>query len=150
MKVQGSCQVPGTAGQVFDLLLDPEVLASCIPGCQELVNVGEGLYTMKMKVAIAAITGDFSGNVKISDTVRPETFQMSVDGSGRIGHLKGSGRVRVAEEDSATTVSWEGDVQVGGPMAAVGQRLMDTTSKMIIRNFFNNLSKRAGLAASAE
>lgn len=135
--------MPGNAGHVFDLLLDPGVLASCIPGCQELVRIDEGVYTMKMKVAIAAISGDFTGTVKISDAVRPEAFRMSMDGSGRIGHMKGSGQIKLAEDGDATSVSWDGDVQVGGTMAAVGQRLIDTTSKMIIRSFFNNLAKKA-------
>ena len=141
MKVQGSQIIPGTAEQVYDLLLDPAVLAACMPGCQELVRVEDGIYKMKMKLAIPALTGDFSGTVRISEAVRPVAFQMTIDGAGRLGHVKGEGRVRLTGVDDSTTVHYEGDVQVGGTIAAVGQRLIDTTSKMMIRNFFSNLAR---------
>jgi uncharacterized protein len=136
--------VPASAERVYDLLLDPVVLAACMPGCQELIKVDDGVYKMKMRVALAAVTGDFSGTVKISDAVRPAAFRMAIEGAGRIGHMKGDGTVTlaVAAPDS-TTVAYEGDVQVGGTMAAIGQRLIDTTSKMLIRTFFSNLARQA-------
>jgi uncharacterized protein len=136
--------VPGSAERVYDLLLDPGVLAACMPGCQELVRVDDGVYKMKMRVAIAAVTGDFAGTVRITDTVRPMSFRMGIEGAGRIGHMKGDGAITLANGGGAsTTVSYEGDVQVGGTMAAIGQRLIDTTSKMLIRSFFSNLAKHS-------
>ena len=146
MRVQGSQVIPGSTERVYDLLLDPAVLATCIPGCQELVRVEDGLYKMKMKVSLAALSGDFSGTVRISDAVRPATFQMIIDGAGRIGHVKGEGKLDLAGADNSTTVNYEGDVQVGGTIAAVGQRLIETTSKMIIRTFFSNFTR--AIAAS--
>jgi carbon monoxide dehydrogenase subunit G len=143
VKVQGSQQVPGSSERVYDLLLDPVVLAACIPGCQELVSTGDGVYKMKMRVMLAAITGDFDGTVRITDTVRPTSFRMAIEGAGRIGHMKGGGQVNLTDAADSTTVAYEGDVQVGGTMAAIGQRLIDTTSKMLIRTFFSNLARRA-------
>jgi carbon monoxide dehydrogenase subunit G len=142
VKVQGSQVIPGTAERVYDLLLDPAVLAACMPGCQELVRVEDGLYKMKMKLAIPAFSGDFSATVRISEAVRPAAFQMTIDGAGRLGHIKGDGRIRLSGVGDSTTVDYEGNVQVGGTMAAVGQRLIDTTSKMMIRNFFSNFVRR--------
>lgn len=141
MKVQGSQVIPGATERVYDLLLDPAVLAACMPGCQELERAGEGIYKIKMKLAIAALSGDFAGTVRISEAVRPVTFQLSIDGAGRIGHMKGEGRIQLTGVGDATSVTYEGDVQVGGTIAAVGQRLIDTTSKMIIRNFFSNFAR---------
>ena len=97
-----------------------------------------------MRVAIAAITGDFSGTVKITDAVRPTSFRMAIEGAGRIGHMKGDGAIALANgAGNCTTVSYDGIVQVGGTMAAIGQRMVDTTSKMLIRSFFSNLAKHS-------
>jgi carbon monoxide dehydrogenase subunit G len=140
VKVQGSQVIPGATERVYDLLLDPAVLAACMPGCQELIRVEDGIYKMKMKLAIAALSGDFSGTVRISEAVRPVAFQMTIDGAGRIGHMRGDGRIQLAGVGDSTSVNYEGDVQVGGTIATVGQRLIDATSKMIIRNFFSNFA----------
>lgn len=147
MKVQGSQSIPGASDRIYDLLLDPTILAACMPGCQELVRVEEGVYKMKMKVVMAALAGDFSGTVRISDAVKPSSFLMTIDGSGRLGHMKGEGRIHLADAGDSTTVNYEGDVQVGGTMAAIGQRLIDTTSKMMIRNFFSNFAKKTASTA---
>jgi carbon monoxide dehydrogenase subunit G len=140
VKVQGSQVIPGATERVYDLLLDPAVLAACMPGCQELIRVEDGIYKMKMKLAIAALSGDFSGTVRISEAVRPVAFQMTIDGAGRIGHMRADGRIQLAGVGDSTSVNYEGDVQVGGTIATVGQRLIDATSKMIIRNFFSNFA----------
>jgi carbon monoxide dehydrogenase subunit G len=140
VKVQGSQVIPGATERVYDLLLDPAVLAACMPGCQELIRVEDGIYKMKMKLAIAALSGDFSGTVRISEAVRPVAVQMTIDGAGRIGHMRGDGRIQLAGVGDSTSVNYEGDVQVGGTIATVGQRLIDATSKMIIRNFFSNFA----------
>jgi carbon monoxide dehydrogenase subunit G len=148
VKVQGSQSIPGATDRVYDLLLDPVVLAACMPGCQDLVRVEDGVYKMKMKVAVAALTGDFTGTVRITEPVKPASFTMTIDGSGRLGHMKGEGRISLADGGESTTVNYEGDVQVGGTMAAVGQRLIDTTSKMMIRSFFSNFAKKSAAAAA--
>jgi carbon monoxide dehydrogenase subunit G len=140
VKVHGSQVLPGATDRVYDQLLDPAVLAACMPGCQELIRVEDGIYKMKMKLAIAALSGDFSGTVRISEAVRPVAFQMTIDGAGRIGHMRGDGRIQLAGVGDSTSVNYEGDVQVGGTIATVGQRLIDATSKMIIRNFFSNFA----------
>src|SRR5688500_1840632 len=106
MKIQGTHTVPGTRERVYDLLLDSATLAACIPGCQELVRVEDGVYKMKMKVALAAVSGEFTGTVKISDAVRPERFRMGIEGSGRIGHLNGEGLLNLIEKDSSTEVAY--------------------------------------------
>ena len=143
MKVQGKEIVPAPVEQVFDLLLDPASLAACMPGCQELVLLEEGLYRMKMKVILAALTGDFTGTVRISQLNRPASFHMEIEGAGKIGHLKGGGLLSLTPNgDSATGVAYEGDVQIGGTLAAVGQRLVDATSKMMIRKFFSCLASK--------
>ena len=118
---------------------NPEVLARAIPGCESLEKIGENEYKMKMKMALASISGSFEGKVRITDQSPPTSFRLIVEGAGKIGFVKGDGLLKLAAVDGGTEVTYEGDAQVGGTMAAVGQRLIDGTSKMMIKKFFEKL-----------
>jgi len=143
MKITGSYTLPPVDQQrAYTVLQDPHVLAKCIPGCESLDKVADAEYVMKMKMALAAISGQFSGKVKITDPVAPNSFKMVVEGSGKIGFLKGEGLLHLKPADGgAVEVAYDGEVQIGGTMAAVGQRLIDTTSKMMLKRFFDKLSE---------
>ena len=143
MKISGSSIVPASRERTYQLLQDPAVLAQCMPGTDHLDKVGEDEYEMKMKMAIASIGGLFTGKVRLSDQNPPESFRLVVEGSGKIGFLKGEGLLNLAAQGESTEVKYEGDVQVGGTIASVGQRLLDTTSKMIIKKFFEKLAEAA-------
>jgi carbon monoxide dehydrogenase subunit G len=119
---------------------DPEILARAIPGCESLEKIGENEYKMKMKMALASISGSFEGKVRITDQTPPTSFRLVVEGAGKIGFVKGDGLLKLAAADGGTEVTYEGDAQVGGTMAAVGQRLIDGTSKMMIKKFFEKLA----------
>lgn len=140
MKVAGTYTLPAPQERAYSLLQDPDVLARSMPGCERLEKTGEDEYAMKMKMAIASISGAFDGKVKISEQQPPSSFRLTVEGSGKIGFMKGDGLLTLAGAGESTEVKYEGDVQVGGTIAAVGQRLIDTTSKMIIKRFFDKLA----------
>ncbi|MBI3681502.1 MAG: carbon monoxide dehydrogenase subunit G [Acidobacteria bacterium] len=125
------------------MLQDPEVLAACMPGCEGLARIEENTYAMKMKMALAAITGQFTGTVRIADQNPPASFRLIVEGNSKIGFVKGEGRLILTAEGDATSLTYDGDVHVGGAFAAVGQRLLDTTAKMMIKRFFEKLCERA-------
>jgi uncharacterized protein len=139
LKISGSHALPFSPEQAFSLLQDPEALARAIPGCQSLEKTGENEYHMKMKMVLAAISGNFEGNVRLSEQMPPSSFRMDVDGSGKIGFVKGSGVLTITPVDGGSSVAYDGDVQIGGTIAAVGQRLIDTTSKMMIKKFFERI-----------
>jgi carbon monoxide dehydrogenase subunit G len=143
MKIAGSHTLPAPPDRAYSLLQDPEVLARAMPGCEALVPLGPGEYAMKMKMALAAISGLFEGKVRLADPNPPSGFRLIVEGSGRIGFMKGEGLLALAPVEGGTSVSFEGDVHVGGTIAAVGQRLLDTTARMMIRRFFENLAANA-------
>ncbi len=144
MKISGTYKLENTPPErAFELLQDPEVLAQCMPGADSLVKTGEGEYTMRMKLLIARLSGQFEGKVKLQDLDPPKQFRMRVDGTGKIGFLKGEGLIALAPEDNGTLLSYDGDVQLGGTMAAVGQRMVDTTSRMMLKRFFDKLSQVA-------
>jgi carbon monoxide dehydrogenase subunit G len=122
------------------MMQDPVVLAAAIPGCEGLDRIGPDEYRMKMKMALASLSGAFDGRVRITEQSPPSSFKLLVEGSGKIGFMKGEGVLKLTAAESGTEVSYEGDAQVGGTMAAVGQRLIDATAKMLIKRFFEKLA----------
>src|SRR4029450_3248484 len=102
---------------------------------------------MKMKTGLARDCGVFQGKIRATDPNPPESFRLIVEGTGKIGFMKGDGLLRLVEAGGGTTVNYEGEVQVGGTIAAVGQRLIDTTAKMLIKRFFDRLGSETTLTA---
>ncbi len=149
MKISGTWTVPDAEPErVFALLQDPDVLAQCMPGCDRLVKTGDDEYEMRMKLLIASLSGLFDGKVRLSDHEPPRAFRMHVDGKGKVGFVKGEGAIALSPNGSGTDVAYEGDVQLGGTIAAVGSRLVDTTSKMMLKRFFEKLSAIAAAGTS--
>ena len=155
MKVSGSYTLPVAPERAYELLQDPAILARAIPGCESLEKIGPDEYRMKMKVLVAALSAQFEGKVRIAEQTPPTSFRLIVEGSGRIGFLKGDGLLKLSPAATggvppaappgrpSTVVSYEGEAQVGGTMAAVGQRLIDGTAKMMIKKFFDKLASLA-------
>jgi len=146
MKISGSYILPLAPERAYQILQDPAILAQAIPGCESLDKIGTDEYRMKMKVLLAALSGAFEGKVRITDQSPPSSFRLIVEGTGRIGFLKGEGLLTLlatADSAASTIVSYEGDAQVGGTLAAVGQRLIDGTAKMMIKKFFDKLGSLA-------
>ena len=118
-------------------------------GTERLARTGPDEYEMKMKMVISAVQGLFAGKIRIADQKPPEQFRLIVEGSGKVGFMKGDGLLTLVPADSGTEVRYEGEVHVGGVIAGVGQRLLDTTAKIVIRKFFEKLVEiRAGQPAS--
>jgi len=140
VKISGSYVLPLPPEEAYKRLQDPKVLAAAMPGCEELVKIGEDEYSMKMKMAMASLSGAFDGKVRITEQSPPNSFKLAVEGTGKIGFMKGHGVLTFTPKDEGTEVSYEGDVQVGGTIAAVGQRLIDATSKMMIKRFFDKVA----------
>ena len=148
MKIFGTYSLPLAQERAYQILQDPEMLARAMPGCKGLEKIGENEYRMKMKMVLASLAGDFDGKVKITDQTPPTSFRLVVEGSGRPGFIRGDGLLKLTPDESGTKVSYDGDVQVGGTIAAVGQRLLDGTAKMMIKKFFEALSQAASAASA--
>jgi uncharacterized protein len=140
VKISGSYFLPLPPEQAYQKLQDPEVLAGAMPGCESLEKIGEDEYRMKMKMALASLSGNFDGKVRITEQSPPTSFKLMVEGSGKVGFMKGEGVLKFTAKDAGTEVSYEGDVQIGGTIAAVGQRLIDGTAKMMIKRFFDKVA----------
>ena len=140
MKIGGSYTVPLDPLGAYAKLQDPVILAQCMPGCDHLDKIGEDEYEMKMKVVISSVQGLFGGKIRLADQSPPDSFRLVVEGSGKVGFLKGEGLLTLVASDAATEVKYDGDVQVGGMIAGVGQRLLDVTAKLIIKKFFEKFT----------
>ncbi len=141
MKLQGEYIFDGPREEVWEIVRDPEVLASALPGTQSLEQVGESEYEGKMHVRIGPVAGVFAGKIIVSDEVPPETCTLEVEGKGAPGFAKGIGHINlVEEEDGRTLLLYEGDMQVGGKIASVGQRLIDSASKSMIAQGLESLN----------
>ena len=143
MKLEGSYEIPAPRQKVWDAFLDPEMLRKAIPGCERLDEIGPDEYKATMKVGVGAVKGTFEGKVKLSDKQPPESYRMSVEGSGGPGFIRGDAAMTIAEIDPARTrISYTADVQVGGLIAGVGQRMLGGVSKMRADKFFNSMSQQ--------
>jgi carbon monoxide dehydrogenase subunit G len=121
--------------------MDPAVIASCIPGCERLEPAGVDRYTAAITIGMAAITGKYEGTVTITDKVPPSSYQLTVEGQGRPGFVKGTVTITlregVAEGGGANTiVDVTGTAQTGGTIARLGQRLIGSAAKMMQDRFF--------------
>ena len=144
MKISGTYTLPLTQERAYAVMQDPEVLARAIPGCESLEKVGPDEYRMKMKMALASLSGAFEGKVRITEQTPPNSFRLVVEGTGRIGFVKGDGLLKLTPtEAGGTEVAYEGEAQVGGTIAVVGQRLIDGTAKTMIKKFFDKLAAEA-------
>ncbi len=126
---------------VWESIMDPEVLAKILPGCDRLDKVSETEYKGVLNVRIGPVQGKFNGKVLLSDMNEPESFHIDIDGKGAAGFIKGGGDARLDAIDDTTVLTYSGEAQVGGRIASVGQRLIDTSAKSITRQSLESLDR---------
>src|SRR5919202_797153 len=143
MKIEGTHELRAERGRVWRALTDPEALRRCVPGCERLERTGENAYAVTLRAGVGSIKGVFNGNIRLEDLRPPEHYRLVVDGKGQPGFLKGSGDLDLEEREGATVVKYAGDVQVGGTLAGVGQRMIQGAAKMMATQFFTALEAEA-------
>jgi carbon monoxide dehydrogenase subunit G len=122
-------------------LQDPDVLASVMPGGEDFKEIGENEYAGLLNIKVGPVQGKFTGKIKLSDVVDPESYSIQVDGKGSTGFVKANGRLILTDQEGKTRMSYEGHAQVGGRIASVGQRLVETSAKSIIRQSLEGLNE---------
>lgn len=146
MKVEGSYAFPAPPQQVWDLLLDPESLRSCIPGCETINETGPDQFEATLKVGVASIRGTYKSKIAIAEKDEPNAYTLRVEGTGGQGFVKGTARISLTPEGEDTRVKVDADGQVGGMIAGVGQRMLGGVAKMLMNQFFDCLKGRLGKA----
>jgi len=144
MKIHGTHLIHVPRDRVFAALIDPQILQNCIPGCESLERTGENAYVATMKAGVGAVKGRFKGHVRLEDVQAPTHYKMIVEGKGTPGFAKGTGEFNLTEDDGTATIAYTGEMQVGGVIASVGQRMIEAAAKMLAAKFFSELEKQIG------
>ncbi len=142
MKIEGEFTFQGARERVWELLQDPEVLAQTLPGTEKLEKTGEDQYESAMRVQVGPVNGVFSCKVALKDKQPPERYTMLVDSKGAQGFANGAVQVElIAAESNATLMKYQAELQVGGRLAGVGQRLLDTVGRSMTRQALEGLNR---------
>jgi carbon monoxide dehydrogenase subunit G len=143
MRLEGRYLFEARPETVWKTIIDPNVIAKCIPGLEKFVPVGENRYEAVIKAGVGAIKGTFTGNVLITAQLPPRQYKLIVEGKSTIGFAKGEGIVTLeAQPDGTTLVVCSGDTQLGGTIAVVGQRVIGATAQMLLDQFFEAMRKQ--------
>lgn len=146
MKISGTYSFDAPRDRVWRFLIDPHKLSKCIPGVKQFDTIGENQYSGEIDVGIAAVKGVYKGTVKLEDMRAPEHYKMVFDGKGKQGFVKGSGTLDLAEENGKTVLKYAGDAQIGGPLAGVGQRMIEGVAKTMTTQFFTAMGAEIAAA----
>lgn len=122
--------------RVWDALMDPGAISSCIPGCDGFEPDGEDRYKVTLTVAMAAITGTYNGTVQLTDKTPGQSYRLIMEGHGRPGFVKGTSIIALRPAGTSIAVDVTAAVHAGGPIARLGQRLIGGVAKMMLDRFF--------------
>ena len=150
MKIKGSHTLAAPRGVVWEAILDPEVLSRTLPGCEDMAPVGDNRFRGKLKMKVGPVQGVFEGGVELLDLDPLNGYSLKMDGKGAPGFVNGRGSLRLEDnEDGGTLLHYEIDAQVGGRIAAVGQRLLDSSAKVLTRQGLQGLEQQLAARAPA-
>jgi carbon monoxide dehydrogenase subunit G len=151
MKMSDSQRIPASKAKVWAALNNPDILRQCIPGCQSLDMSTPNEMTATVVLKVGPVKATFAGKVTLSDLDPPNGYRISGEGSGGIaGFAKGGATVKLSEEGADVTIlTYEVDAQIGGKLAQLGGRLIDSTAKKLASEFFASFGEVVGRTAVA-
>lgn len=133
MKVAGTYTFEAPQQTVWEALQNPTVLTSILPGCDRLEEVGENQFEGVLDIRVGPVQGKFKGKIEMGDLVEPKSFNLKVNGQGTTGIVNATAKVELEAAGDSTIINYDSDAQVGGKIAGVGQRLLDSSAKSIIQ-----------------
>jgi uncharacterized protein len=151
MQMNDSQRIPASKEKVWAALNDPEILKQCIPGCQALEMTSPSEMTATVIFKVGPVKATFGGRVTLSDLDPPNSYRISGEGSGGVaGFAKGGATVRLESESAEVTIlHYAVDAQIGGKLAQLGGRLIDSTAKKLASEFFTSFGSVVGGEAEA-
>lgn len=145
MDMTGEYRIPASRETVWQALNDPDVLKQCIPGCEEIDKKSDTEFSAKVTAKVGPVKAKFGGDVTLSDLDPPNGYTISGQGTGgAAGFAKGGAKVDLAEDGGETVLSYTVNATVGGKLAQIGSRLIDSTAKKMAGQFFAKFAEVVG------
>jgi carbon monoxide dehydrogenase subunit G len=142
MEMSGEERISANRDRVWAALNDPDILRRCIPGCQTLEASSPTGFAATVKIKVGPVSASFKGNVTLSNLNPPESYTISGEGSGGIaGFAKGGADVTLVADGDETVLTYKTTAKIGGKLAMLGSRLIDSSSKKLAGQFFQKLTK---------
>jgi carbon monoxide dehydrogenase subunit G len=149
MDMTGEERIAADRQTVWAALNNPDVLRKCIPGCETLEQKAPGELAAVVKVKVGPVSASFKGEVTFANVVEPESYTISGEGSGGIaGFAKGGADVVLREDGAETVLTYTIKAQIGGKLAMLGSRLIDSTAKKLAGQFFQKFNKVVSKSAA--
>jgi carbon monoxide dehydrogenase subunit G len=150
MELSDEITINAPKAQVYAALNDPEVLQRCIPGCEELIKHSDTELEAKVVLKVGPVKARFSGNVVLDQSGAPDAFSLSGQGNGgAAGHAKGGADVTLSGEGDTTILRYEAKAEIGGKLAQLGSRLIQSTAKKLAAKFFTAFAEVVNEASTA-
>lgn len=145
MEMNGEYRIPATREAVWAALNDAEVLQATIPGAESVVKTSDTSFEAVAKAKVGPVSARFKGKVTLTDIDAPNGYTLSGEGNGgAAGFAKGSARVNLADDNGVTVLTYNVNAQIGGKLAQIGQRFIDSTASKLADEFFGNFSTALG------
>jgi len=151
MDMTGEYRIPASREAVWAALNDPDILKQCIPGCEEIDKKSDTEFSAKVTAKVGPVKAKFGGNVQMTDLDPPNGYTISGEGTGgAAGFAKGGAKVSLAEDGGETVLSYTVNATVGGKLAQIGSRLIDSTAKKMANEFFSKFAELVGGEAAGD
>ena len=141
MNLKGNYELKAPPQQVWEALNRADMLRRCTPGCKKLEAGEDGSYDVLLEVGVGSVKGRYAGKIQITDRIAGSQYKLAISGNGTIGFLNAEGLIQLADADGQTRIEYSGVAHVGGPIAGVGQRVMDGVAKLLVGQFFRSFEK---------
>jgi carbon monoxide dehydrogenase subunit G len=140
--ISGEQRIPAPQQTVWEALNDPEALKASIPGCETVDKISDNQFTARVTMAIGPVRAKFTGDVTLTDIDPPNGYTITGKGSGgAAGFGKGSAQVTLTPDGgNATVLRYTAQASVGGKLAQIGQRLVDSAARKMADDFFTNFT----------
>ncbi len=151
MDLSGEYRIPAPRERVWAMLNDPDVLRVCIPGCEELEQTADNAFSARVTIKVGPVKAKFKGAVTLENINAPESYTITGEGKGGVaGFASGGADIRLAEDGDATILTYTANAKVGGKLAQLGSRLIDSTARKLAGQFFAKFAELAGGGEPAE
>lgn len=145
MKMSGEEVIAAARETVWKALNDPQILKQCIPGCESIAKRSDTQFEAKVIAKVGPVKAGFTGIVNLSDLNPPSSYRISGEGKGGLaGFATGGADIRLEDADGGTKLSYDVEAQVGGKLAMLGSRLIDSTARSMATQFFEKFASVVG------